>query len=67
MSSQINDFRCDFKELFEEGLPSFWDDEGRLFSQENYHNMLVQNYMDHSKVEYLVKGLIGKIIVEKLT
>ena len=23
--------------------------------------------MDHSKFEYLVKGLIGKIIVEKLT
>ena len=66
MSSQINDFRCDFKELFEEGLPSFWDDEGRLFSQEHYHSLLVQNCMDHSKFEYLVKGLIGKIIIEKL-
>ena len=67
MSSQINDFRRDFKELFEDGLPSFWDDEGRLFSQEHYHNLLVQNHMDHSKFEDLVKGQTGKIIVEKLT
>ena len=66
MSSQINDFERAFKELFEDGLPSFWDDEGSLFSQEHYHNLLVQNCMDHSKFEYLVKGLTGKIIVEKL-
>ena len=25
MSSQVNDFRCAFRELFEDGLPSFWD------------------------------------------
>ena len=56
----------DFKDLFDDGLPSFWDDEGRLFSQEQYHILLVQNCMDHSKFEYLVKGLIGKVIVEKL-
>ena len=28
MISRINDFRQDFKELFEYGLPSFWDEEG---------------------------------------
>ena len=27
MSSRINDFRRAFTELFEDGLPSFWDDE----------------------------------------
>ena len=67
MSSQIKDFRLAFKDLFEDGLPSFWNDEGRLFSQEHCHGMLVQNRMDHSKFEYLVKGLTRKIIVEKLT
>ena len=41
MSSQINDFRGAFRELFQDGLPSFWDDEGRLFSQEQYHSLLV--------------------------
>ena len=66
MSSQIKDFDLDFKEFFEDSLPSFWDNEGRLFSQEHYHSLLVQNHMDHSKFEDLVKGLTGKIIVEKL-
>ena len=32
MSSQIKDFRLAFKDLFDDGLPSFWDDEGRIFS-----------------------------------
>ena len=67
MSSQIKDFRATFQNLFDDGLPSFWDDEGRLFSQEQYHSLLVQNCMDHSKFEDLVKGLTGKVIVEKLT
>ena len=66
MSSQIKDFRLAFKDLFDDGLPSFWDDEGQLFSQEQYRSLLVQNSMDHSKFENLVKGLMGKVIVEKL-
>ena len=32
MSSQIKDFRLPFKDVFDDGIPSFWDDEGRLFS-----------------------------------
>ena len=28
MSSQIKDFRLHFKDLFDDGLPSFWDDKG---------------------------------------
>ena len=67
MTSCINDFRHAFKELFEDGLPSFWDEEGRIFSQEHYHILLVQIHMDHSKFDDLVKGLMGKVIVDKLT
>ena len=67
MSSQIKDFGTAFKDLFDDGLPYFWDDEGRLFSQEQYHSLFVQNRMDHSKFEHLVKGLTRKVIVEKLT
>ena len=67
MTSHINDFRHAFKELFEDGLPSFWDEEGRLFSQEHYHILLIQSRMDHSKFNDLVKGLTGKFIVDKLT
>ena len=67
MSSQVKDFKAAFQILFDGGLPSFWDDEGRLFSQEQYHSLLAHNRMDHSKFEDLVKGLTGKVIVEKLT
>ena len=66
MCSQIRDFKLIFKDLFEDDLPTFGDDEERLFSQEDYHSLLVQNHMDHSKFEDLVKGLTRKIIVEKL-
>ena len=42
MSSRVNDFRRAFRELFEDGLPYFWDEAGRIFSQEHYHSLLVQ-------------------------
>ena len=49
MSSQIKDFTTAFKDLLDDGIYSFWDDEGRLFSHEQYHSLLVQNRMDDSK------------------
>ena len=67
MVSQVNNFKQVFKELFEDGLPSFWDEEGRMFSQEHYHSLLVQSCMEHSKFDDLEKSLIGKAIVDKLT
>ena len=67
MSSQIKYFKAVFQNLFDDGFPSFWDDEGRLFSQEQYHSLLVWNCMDHSKFEDLVKWLTAKVIVEKFT
>ena len=55
MSLQIKYFRIAFKDLFDDGLrASFWDDKGRLFSQEQYHSFLVQNRMYHSKFEDIV-------------
>ena len=67
MVSQVYIFKQVFKELFEDGLPSFRDEEGWLFSQEHYHSLLVQSRMDHSKFDDLEKGLTGKAIVDKLT
>ena len=37
-----------------------------MFSQEHYHSLLVRSHMDHSKFDYLEKGLIGKVIIDKL-
>ena len=66
MLSQVNNFKQVFKELFKDGLPSFWDEEGQMFSQKHYHILLVQICMDHSKFDDLEKGLTGKAIVDKL-
>ena len=38
-----------------------------MFSQEHYHNLLVQIRMDHSKFDNLEKEMTGKAIVDKLT
>ena len=67
MLLQIKDFERLFQKLFDDSLPSFWDNDGRLFSQEQYHNLLVHNRMDHSKLEDLTKGLTRKVIIRRLT
>ena len=67
MHHQIKDFRKMFQEIFDEVLPPFWDNDGSLFSQEQYHNFVVHSRMGHSKFEYLTKGMTGKVIIEKLT
>ena len=41
MVAQVDNFKQDFKELLEDGFPSFWDEEGWMFSQEHYHSLLV--------------------------
>ena len=38
-----------------------------MFSQEHYHNLLVQCRMDHTKFNDLEKNLTGKTIVDMLT
>ena len=38
-----------------------------MFSQEHYHNLLVQFHMDHSKFNDLEKILSGRTIVDMLT
>ena len=67
MLLHIKDFKRLFQKLFDDGLPYFWDNGGRLFSQEKYHNLSVHNHMDHSKLEDLTKGLTRKVIIRRLT
>ena len=57
MLLQFKYFKQMFQEHFDEGLPPFWDDNGKLFSQEQYHKLPVYEHMDHSKFEELRKGL----------
>ena len=63
---QVTKFKQEFKELFEDGLPSFWNEEGKMLPPEHYHHLLVRARMDHSKFDSLAKNLTGKTIVDML-
>ena len=41
MLLQVQSLKKLFQKLFENGLPSFWDDTKKLISQEQYHSLLV--------------------------
>ena len=51
MLLEVKDFKKLFQEQFDEGIPPFKDDNGKLISQEHLHKFLVHERMDHSKFE----------------
>jgi hypothetical protein len=62
----IQEFKNAFEDLFVKGLPSFWDGKGSLYNQEDYHSLLMQCRMDHSKFEDMEETLKGPSLVENL-
>lgn len=67
MKQNVQSFKSLFGKLFQKALPSFWDYNGQLCSQEQYQVLLTQAHMDHSKFQDLRKGLNGNAPMEKLT
>jgi FtsZ-binding cell division protein ZapB len=67
IEQNVQSFKDLFSQLFKRGLPSFWNNNGKMVSQEKYNVLLTQARMDHSKFEDLEKGLKGNTIVDKLT
>jgi hypothetical protein len=66
MEQSIQEFRDAFEQLFSKGLPSFWDGKGSLYNQEDYHSLLMQCRMDHSRFEDMEESLKGPSLVEHL-
>jgi hypothetical protein len=66
MEHSIQEFKDAFEQLFTKGLPSFWDGKGSLYNQEDYHSLLMQCRMDHSKFEDMEESLKGPSLVEYL-
>ena len=67
MQHQVKMFIGLCKPLFQKGLPSFWEENGKLLSQVEYHAQLVKCKLDHRKVEDMQQSLSRKTIVEKLS
>ena len=36
MLSKVDDFRSIFRDVFEHGLPNFWDEHGVVLSEDDY-------------------------------
>ena len=56
-----------FTQLFQNGLPSFWEENGKIMSQVDYHAQLVICRLDHRKFEDMHQSLSGKTIIENLS
>ena len=66
MQKEVQLFKRTFKDLFEKGLPSFWDNNGKIIFIENYDSLLKIVRMDHVKFQDMEKGLKREVIVHKL-
>ena len=67
MYHQVKIFLGLFTPLFKMVLPSLWEENGKLLSQEEYHAQLVRCRLDHKKFEDMQQSLLGKTIVENLS
>jgi hypothetical protein len=66
MEHNKQEFKDAFEHFFAKGLPSFWDIQGSLYNQEDYHILLMQCRMDHSRFEDMEESLKGPSLVEHL-
>jgi hypothetical protein len=66
MEHNIHKFKYAFEQLFIKGFPSFWNDRGSLYNQEDYNTLLMQCRMNHSKFEAIEEILKGPSLVEYL-
>ena len=66
MLHQVTYFKGLFVELFQKGLPPFWDEDGKLISQSDYQDLLVRSMLDHKNFEDMTQSLFGKVIIDKL-
>ena len=66
MQKELQHFKGTFKDIFDKGLPSFWDNNGKIILKENYDYVLKALKMDHVKFQDMEKGLKGEVIVDKL-
>ena len=67
IQQNVKYFKDLLTQLFQKGLPSFGDDNGRLIPHEKYHVLLTQAQMDHSKFDGLKKEPDANVVIEKIT
>jgi hypothetical protein len=66
MEHSIQEFKDTFEQLFAKFLSSFWDGKVSLYNQEDYHTLLMQCRMHHSRFEDMEESFKGPSLVEHL-
>ena len=57
MLHQVKYFKGLSVELLQKGLPSFWDEDGKLISESEYQDLLVRSRLDHKMFEDMTQYL----------
>ena len=66
MKKEVQHFKGTFKDLFEKGLPSFWDNNGKIILKEKYDSLLKAIRIGHAKFQDMEKALKGEVVIKKL-
>lgn len=66
LHKKVQHFKNRFTNLFNKGMPSFWDSNGNLISQEAYDALVVQKKNEEDKFGDLYRHLKGHNIMEKI-
>ena len=62
---RVDDFKIIF-EIFEQGLPNFWDEQGLFLSYTEYQEKFLEKKNDLSDIHQLTSGIKGKCIFDIL-
>ena len=66
MQKKVQQFKGTFKDLFEKGLPSFWDGNGKMILKGKYDSLLKEIRIGHVKFQDMKKNLKEEVVIEKL-
>ena len=60
MFGKVAGFKLLFKDVFQQGLPNFWNEQGLSLSEDEYHVKLLEKRNDTSKVGHIVANIKGE-------
>ena len=63
---RVEDFKIIFKDMFEKGLPNFWDEHGLFILENDYQVKLLEKMNDIPNIDQLTSNVKGQDIFDIL-
>ena len=63
---RVHDFKIIFKDVFQQGLPNFWNEQGLFLSDTEYQEKFLEKKNDLSDINQLTSGIKGQDIFDIL-